>query len=272
MQQSSPQDRCLLVDIGNSRIKWATVLAGTQQFEQPTQAVDWTQATLNAVLDKAWLSLADVSRVLVANVAGPEVHFMVNQWWQQHQKLTPEFAGTTSHYSDLINGYKNFSELGIDRWLGLIAVRHACPSQPVIVIGCGSATTIDTVTADGHHKAGPIIPGWQIMLQALATRTALDVPKLPKYPTNLDAIVDGTSNGILSGVNFAAVSAINSAIDVIIRQQSYISSKAAGADGVKIIATGGAAQALIPLTQLKNVQLEPDLVLKGLLLLSMEVS
>lgn len=272
MQRSSPQDRCLLVDIGNSRIKWNTVAAGTQQFELTTQAVDWSQATLSSVLDTAWQSLTNVSRVCIANVAGPEVHSMVDQWWQQHHTLTPEFFTTTSQFHDLINGYQNTAELGIDRWLGLIAARHAYPAQPLIVIGCGSATTIDSVAADGRHQAGPIMPGRRILLQALAEHTALDVPPLANFPAEMPPFADGTRQAIVSGVNFAAVSAINSAIDVIIRQQSDISSKAAAADGVKIIVTGGAAQALLPLTHLKNALLEPDLVLNGLLLLSMDVS
>jgi len=265
-------DRCLLVDIGNSRIKWNTVVSGTQEFEQGTRADDWVQATLLNVLDNIWQPLSDVSRVVVASVAGPEVHSMVNQWWQRHHKLTPEFVTTTKQFGDLSNGYHDYRELGIDRWLGVIAARHAYPSQPFIVIGCGSAITIDTVLADGRHQAGPIIPGQSIMLQALRDHTALDVPKSAEIPPTLDTFVDGTNNAIVNGVNFAAVAAINSAIVAIIRQISDKSSKVADTNGVKIIATGGAAQTLIPLTTLKTAQIEPDLVLKGLLLLSMEVS
>ncbi len=69
------------------------------------------------------------------------------------------------------NLYENPERLGADRWAALIGARalhpHAC-----VVVTAGTATTVDLLSAAGDFLGGLILPGVELMQQALARGTA----------------------------------------------------------------------------------------------------
>ena len=70
------------------------------------------------------------------------------------------------------NGYRNPAQLGSDRWAALIGARALHGARPVLVVCCGTATTIDLLTAQGQFAGGCILPGVGTMLRSLHEKTA----------------------------------------------------------------------------------------------------
>ncbi len=68
-------------------------------------------------------------------------------------------------------GYEDPSRLGVDRWLSVLAARQLS-TGPLIVVGLGTAGTLDFVDAKGVHKGGFIVPGLRLMTEALFGGTA----------------------------------------------------------------------------------------------------
>ena len=69
------------------------------------------------------------------------------------------------------NRYADPSQLGTDRWAALIGARSICAGA-CVVVGAGTAVTVDALTATGDFVGGLIIPGLSLMADALARDTA----------------------------------------------------------------------------------------------------
>ncbi|WP_371820190.1 type III pantothenate kinase [Verticiella alkaliphila] len=104
----------------------------------------------------------------------------------------------------LVNGYREPRRLGADRWLSLVglwahprhrAVPGALPGTRILAT-FGTATTVDTLTADGRFAGGLILPGVQMMLDSLARGTA----QLPLAGGAAADFPDHTDAAIMSGV------------------------------------------------------------------------
>ncbi len=68
--------------------------------------------------------------------------------------------------------YQQPQQLGVDRWLTLIAA-HAMGSRPVCIVDSGTALTIDVIDAGGRHLGGQILPGFEMMHKALLAGTRI---------------------------------------------------------------------------------------------------
>jgi len=259
------QDVHLLVDVGNSRIKWNRAVADSDQTQQPASAFAWDLELLPTLLDNNWGPLQQVTRISIANVAGEKVQDALSQWCADHWGITPQFAATTQQFGDVKNGYDDYQSLGIDRWLAIIAAHHLYPAFANIIIDCGSAITVDVVLNTGEHLPGPIIFGQQNMIETLLSKT--DLAKYMKAEDGVEsdqkvpqAIVRDTKSAILSGAKFATTKALEAIVGDVEAQLPQSSN-------INLLATGGAAQGVMALSTLstrKDYLYEPDLVLKGL--------
>ena len=207
----------LLIDAGNTRIKWA--LTST---EAPLG--EWTRddAVVHAdaeQLAEAWTSIAahagdsqaGALHVIVANVAGAVVRDTITallarclpgaavEWFAS----VPQRAGVT-------NGYRNPGQLGCDRFAAAIGAHALAPGKAVIVANCGTATTIDALTADGRFLGGMILPGLGLMASALARNTA-QLPQIAQDGKLPAGFADNTDDAILSGILSAQAGAIERA-------------------------------------------------------------
>ncbi len=234
----------LVIDSGNSRLKWALAdrrqdLTGSNWLAQGV--VDNTRL---AQLAPMWAALPCPEQVMVSHVAGPHqeaairaalaVHPVAITWLQAQ----PACAG-------LINDYEQPQMLGTDRWAAAIGAWQRLHGA-AIVVSAGTATTIDLIDAQGHFTGGLIMPGLAMMGRALQHGTAgLAVPSgtLRLWPRN-------TADAIETGCLFAQIGAIE-------RVRRLASA------GSVLILTGGAADALTPLLA-APVLLAPQLVLEGL--------
>jgi type III pantothenate kinase len=137
--------------------------------------------------------------------------------------------------------------LGADRWAALIGAR-ALHHGDCLVVLCGTATTIDLLTADGHFQGGLILPGLAMMRDALASGTA----DLPAAPGRFAELPRNTFDAIASG----AVQATVGAIERMFRQLD------AARDPLCLI-SGGAAGAVPPRLTFAHRAVD-SLVLEGL--------
>jgi len=270
----------LLVDVGNSRIKWRCAVNEQNSEQRPAHSFAWEAELLATLLDNNWDTLKnDVSRVSIANVAGDKVQQIITQWCNDHWQLTPQFFTTQEKFKDIHNGYDNYQSLGIDRWLAVIAAHQQYPDTANIIVDCGSAITVDTVLPNGRHLPGPIMPGEETLLSGLLSKTDLatyyQAQNNSENPAeSLQAIVIDTKSAILSGAKFATSKAVEAIVNQTLELLPDDAGGQGGSEGVRIIATGGAAQSVMALTTLStqtaqdNYLYEPDLVLQGLEILA----
>jgi type III pantothenate kinase len=201
----------LLIDAGNTRIKWALAAPGAALGDWHAQgahlhadAADFARA-----LDAA----PAIGRVLVANVAGQAVRDKLASWLAAPRLgLAPqavEWFASVPQRAGIRNGYRNPAQLGCDRFAAAIGAHALCPGQAIVVANCGTATTIDAVTADGVFLGGMILPGLGLMASSLARNTA----QLPQVtPGKLpEGFADNTDDAILTGCLAAQTGAIERA-------------------------------------------------------------
>ncbi len=223
----------LLVDAGNTRVKWALAADAPGKG---LDAGDWVThgAVPHAALERlpaAWLGHG-ITRVIISNVAGAamraELEALLSAWLPD---LAPEWFVAVPELAGLRNGYRNPGQLGSDRFAAALGARTLAPGQALVVATCGTATTVDAVSADGVFIGGMILPGVGLMLGALARGTA----QLPQVATgDLPAtFADNTQDAILSGCLSAQAGAIE---------------RACAAHGAALcIVSGGAAGHVAPL-------------------------
>ena len=227
----------LLIDAGNTRVKWAIPEPGLAASLPPV----WLHlgSVSHDELDNlaaTWAALP-IRRILISNVAGDAI-------WQRLLTLlaasvpavvAERFASTLA-CAGLKNGYRRPAQLGSDRFASAIAAHALYPQRALIVATCGTATTIDAVNPDGIFLGGMILPGLQLMAQSLASNTA----QLPQVAASLSLhtlFADNTDQAIASGCINAQVGAIMRAHDDLATSQDQ---------PVNCIISGGAAIYLTP--------------------------
>lgn len=237
----------LLVDIGNSRIKWATLdgkrISDGASFERGKTGI-------KAGLNKAWKALDDVTEVYVANVAGERIAAQLQEWTEKHWQLTPVFVASESKRHGVINGYAQAERLGVDRWLSLIAARHHA-RDALCIIDCGTAITVDVLDKHGRHQGGMILPGLTLMRSALFAGT--DALEDETDTQQFDTLATNTYSAIQAGTLYTVTAAIERIIGDLGQADTQM----------RFILTGGDAQTLQPLLP-DAAELVPDLVLRGL--------
>lgn len=151
----------LQLDMGNSRAKWRLRQGGSTLAEGVENYVDGWQ----------WLAPLAAQRpqaVWVSCVAAAEVRqaFIENCW--RLGLPQPAFATSGERFGDLVNGYIDPVQLGVDRWLAMIAARREVGPRACVLVDSGTALTVDIIDARGRHLGGYIAPGLASQRQALS--------------------------------------------------------------------------------------------------------
>lgn len=231
----------LLLDIGNSRIKWALVQEGRQLY---MGAFD-NSALVS--LQQEFVRLPVPSRILVSNVAGEDASKRVRTLCAAWDRPV-DFVSAKLAQCGVRNGYAEPQRLGSDRWAALIAawheVRGAC-----LVVSCGTATTVDALSAQGEFLGGLILPGVDMMQRSLAMGTA----QLAATEGSFRHFPLDTADAIYSG-------AISATLGAIERQFSLLQDKEASA---RCVVSGGAAVKVLPHLSMPFDHVD-NLVLRGL--------
>lgn len=262
----------LLIDIGNSRIKWCLYNSVENEFGSEG-AMLHDKAELPALFSEQWGLLDNPDRVVISNVSGQQLAESMDAWVDKKWKIKTEYVKTEAFSHGVTNAYSDYSELGIDRWMAIIAAwqRFRQQGKAVCVIDCGTATTIDGISASGQHLGGFIIPGHTVMQEILINNTS-DI-KMAKNILTRKILRKETSPGkTLSPVNFPSSTeegvnsgcylATISLIDSVVTSMQDDSGKQ-----VNCIITGGDAEFVVEQLAGK-FEYEPKLVLHGLAMLS----
>lgn len=242
----------LLIDAGNTRVKWAHV-------DDNAPSGQWTSSGSVAHdhlddLVAAWRSL-DVKRVLVSNVAGAMMRGRIEgMLLTAHPNSLIEWFVSSASCAGMRNGYRQPQQLGSDRFASAIGARAMFPGQALLVATCGTATTIDAISADGVFTGGMILPGLKLMAESLARNTA-QLPQVIAQGENLPLFADNTDEAIVSGCISAQVGAIERAYAGFARTQPD--------EPVHCIVAGGAGALLAKHLAIPCIHVD-NLVLPGL--------
>ena len=236
----------LLVDAGNSRLKWSELSASGVLSTQSAQAYA-DRPALAAFIDllerypNATHLFAESVQALCAE-RGIALHLVRSQ----------------AQGYGIQSGYREPTRLGTDRFVGLVAAHQLAKPQACIVIDCGTAVTLDAIDAQGKHLGGVIFPGLQLSADALIARAQGKLSVA--FDEDMSVLADHTSQAIGSGCLFALVGAIEG---ISARMQTALTQPA------KRILTGGDATNLQPWLQ-GAYQIETDLLMQGLRYITLE--
>lgn len=242
----------LLVDIGNTRVKWACaeggILSGHDGFV-------YTRDTLAGLLADHWRSLAQPEQVCVASVADTGTTAEVLGYTRKTWSVDALQAVTEKARAGLTNAYSEVSAMGVDRWLALLAAwnRH---KRPVCVIDCGTAITVDVILEDGRHAGGFILPGLPLTASTLERKTH-GIHKHHEMTPQLE-LGRSTADCISNGFAFALAGLVERCA-VKTREEEGVE--------LSFVITGGWAEQALPFLP-GRFSHEPHIVLEGLNLIS----
>lgn len=251
----------LVLDLGNSRCKWALARPPGMAEVRITQQPSFRDAGLTPggafaygkhfmqALDSAFGGLARPERVAMVSVAATERSETLSQWVQSHWHLDVQRIMTGMTQLGVTNSYKDPTRLGADRWAALIAAR-ARHTTTVCVVDCGTAVTVDALDASGVFRGGAILPGLALMRDALLQRTH-GVRDAEGDAGSVLACT--TADGVAAGTQFG----LTGAIDRILDEQAAMLGAVP-----QVLITGGDAPALLTLLRHAATAV-PDLVLEG---------
>ncbi len=237
----------LLLDLGNSALKWAFYHDRAFSLRGRISHQDLTVSDLEA----KWSTLPHPDAVVISSVTGASTLALVEQMVGKLWNRKPHRLATQAECCGLRNAYPRFQDLGIDRWAAMIAARECCRGA-ISVIDCGTAVTIDLIDGDGRHQGGIILPGLASMREALLQNTQLSMNEQEQAGTL--SLADNTRDAIVNG----ALTACVAAIDRVVQQ-------AASRLGQQpeCVITGGDSESVRALLQ-APCHYEPDLVFTGM--------
>ena len=242
-------ERFLLLDGGNSQLKWAWVENGTFSEVGRTPYRDLTQ------LGEEWLQFADED----VKIVGCAVCGSVKKAMVEEQLTRPvEWLSSMPQALGIRNHYRRPEEHGSDRWFNALGSRRFTQNA-CVVVSCGTAVTTDALTEDNHYLGGTIMPGFHLMKEAMALKTAnLNRPigKVYPFPTT-------TPNAIASGMMDAVCGAL-------MMMHGRLKDKTGEGKPVDIIITGGGAARVVQalpesFVHDNQVKIVDNLVIHGLL-------
>jgi type III pantothenate kinase len=242
----------LVLDVGNSRMKWG--LHGPRGWVAQGATAN---ADIGTLALRDWHNLPRPLRAIGVNVAGEAVRVRVEAQLARW-RLVPEWQQARESACGVTNRYARPSQLGADRWASLVGAWQRSIEVDLfppacVVVNAGTAVTVDALDEEGVFRGGLILPGLRLMLQALAENTAA----LKSPPGEFRAFPDNTADALQSG----AVQAICGAVEQMRRQIDTNPAQ------VRVYLAGGAARDIAPHLS-PPVEVVDHLVLEGVLALA----
>jgi type III pantothenate kinase len=244
----------LAVDIGNTHIvigcidETKTYFVERLRTDQLKTELEYA-IDLKNILELHHISNHELEGAIIASVV-PPVSTTLRLSVKKVTGLTATLvnSGTKTGLPLMVD---NPSSVGADLIVAAVAALRDYP-LPLILIDLGTATTMTVVNEKGQYIGGAFIPGLQVSLDSLVSRTA----QLPKI--NLEnpgcVIATNTMDSMRSGSVYGTASMIDGMIG---RMEEELGQKAT------IIATGGFAHLIVPYCK-RDIILDDDLLLKGL--------
>ena len=272
----------LLIDIGNSRIKWRIVDTRVDWPLTDDAADNAHDNDTRSAAESGWWDLADLSQlesrffklreyaldaIDLSNVAEADVEIAIKKALYTTWGDVPISSLTPSaNQCGVVNGYRDPSQLGPDRWAAMLGAHALFLDQHLLVCNLGTATTIDLLVANSGGRArfagGLILPGVEVMRRALARDTA----RLPLARGEVLDFATGTDDAITSGIAAAQSGAIARAVRHAQRRIAIHDRERDESSRLLCILAGGGARTIAAHLDDFDVAIRivPDLVLRGL--------
>lgn len=244
----------LTIDSGNTSVIFAL-------FEQDRLHSRWRISTvagrscdeygswLMSLMARGGIQPSDIEGVVIANVV-PDAQSELDELSQRYFHCQAMVLGYENQPLHLAVDYPR--EVGADRIANAFALyRHG--TLPSVAIDFGTATTFDVVDAQGAYLGGAILPGIDLSLRILHTKTAcLPHTALAGTPS---VIGRSTLDAIRSGIFWGTIGQVEGMLARIIQQ--------IGQD-VYAVATGGFGQQCADKIAAIN-EYDANLTVRGLL-------
>jgi type III pantothenate kinase len=242
----------LLIDIGNTRVKWAR-LSGTRVG--PARAGTHAQWSVQHYAREILQPAAAIERIVVASVADARVADALNTAARRVGAPSPEFVKSARRAGGVVTAYTEPWRLGVDRFVSALGAHHIAGTTPVCVVSVGTALTIDLVDGKGRHRGGCIVPGPSLMVESLLTSTS-GIRRRARGGTDggRGLFARTTRTAIGQGSRYAAAAVVDRAVE---------EAKALLGRKPLVLISGGAAPQIKPLLRTR-ARAVPDLVLIGL--------
>ena len=244
----------LFIDIGNTSIKWSSRHAHTVNILSEMSQQIYPENNLSNFFVTCFENLEIPEQVYVSSVAAQHVMTSLKQACNKLWNIEVYKVNATKEIAGLVNSYIDPSELGSDRWCGMLGALNAVSSD-FLLVSCGSAITLDVVNSSGNHLGGYILPGLFMMKKCLSNNTELvNVDLKPFKPTVSPA---NTTVGCIESASYLSVITM---IEAVYLEQAKISKN------LRIVLTGGDASLIADNLTIECVMM-PDVVLQGLAVL-----
>ena len=233
----------LLIDQGNTFIKWCLSEHNKLSKIYRGGLLELKQSILENHLN--------IDEVLISSVKSElEIATIVEQSTKQSStKISLAKSCTTQR--GLKNGYQSVEQLGVDRWLAMLAIWTDI-QHGFVLVDAGSALTVDIVDHSGQHLGGHIIPG--LALQKSVLQSATDGIYLNEDQTDvLHQLGHTTTDAVTNGCITSLTAYISSMYQCHSEKGSF-----------PLYITGGDSNLFANVLNIKH-SVSDDLVLKGLL-------
>ncbi len=237
----------LLIDLGNTRLKWALASSGTISARG---ALEHGGADIAATLESEWISLPSVRRIYVASVASLELDVEIESFAKRRfgvELRVSAQSGDRTRHPQCVSGAEPSGHRSLSRTRG----RARAQTRAQVLVGVGTAMTLDAIDADGTHLGGWIVPSPLLMRESVLARTA----RVGSADGRLADFADNSADGLYSGSLYAASGAVERFCANAARQFETWPA---------VVLTGGGADEIAPL--LPGAERREDLALEGLAL------
>ncbi len=244
--------KALLLDVGNSRIKWGVLEDGTIRRTGHISQERIGDKGLQVLTTKL---PRHVDTVFASNVAGTSFATRLSGVVGMHCNCDVHFARVEKHGWGVQNSYTQPRRMGVDRWVAMVGA-WAEIEDSCLVVDVGTAVTLDAIDEDGKHLGGQIIPGVAAMASALSTSTS-DIPPVRPLParegSEMQMFAHNTAAAVREGARNAVVGAVDRAVEIL---------QADGHEPTTVL-TGGDASRILNALYVAPIH-RPHLVLQGL--------
>lgn len=252
----------LTIDVGNSRIKWAVIKQGV--IKEHGEA-EYSESDFENVLSS--MGMPVLKNVSISFVAQPDLKLKLQRWLIARGSVSVFFAKTLARQRGITNSYRQPENMGVDRWLAMIAAYTLCEianNDAVCVIDCGTAITLDVLDASGQHAGGLILPGFRVMVGSLVNNTGnISTPGSMLYSEDLNS---GLATSTQESVAKGCARLINEGMSGIVKScEKNIAGK------LHCVVTGGDGEWVAKTLAYDNTY-NPYLVLQGLNFISTEIN
>ena len=247
------ETHALLVDIGNTRIKWAVLRGERLGRQSALEHAGITQADLQR---RVLRGTRGISRILVCSVAGRRLERMFNAAARQATGIVPELVTSVRTAGGVTTRYGEPWKLGVDRFVAAIGAYQIARTRGACVIDAGTALTIDLIDGAGVHQGGAILPGHGLMVSSLLKETSGISRRARSGASGSGLFARNTRDAVEQGARFAMAAVIDRAVAEAQRSLRR---------PPLLLLTGGGADLITPLVQASWVSV-PDLVLRGIAL------